>query len=67
MSLLILRAATPDCKTRALKDALSLQQLVYSADERGIADKLPKEALVRQTLPSLQDCCLSPERIFIGS
>ena len=43
---------TPDCKTRALKDAniVAATASFIDADERGIADKLPKKALVKPDL-----------------
>lgn len=43
---------TPDCKTRALKDAniVAATATFIDADDRGIADKLPKEALVKPDL-----------------
>lgn len=43
---------TPDCKTRALKDAniIAATATFIDADERGIADKLPDNALVKPDL-----------------
>jgi len=43
---------TPDCKTRALKDAniVAATASFIDADERGIADNLPNNALVKPDL-----------------
>ena len=59
---------TPDCKTRALKDAdiIAATATFVDADERGSADDLPDKALAKPDLAVITGSLPFPEHIITG-